>query len=73
MNKSMSFAQNTHGVAGAHVVPPESLRQQIDAVLGDIGADVVKTGMLPTAEVRIPPPLPCESILAVTSVFTKLS
>ena len=33
-------------------VPVETLRAQIDAVLGDIGADVVKTGMLLSAEVR---------------------
>lgn len=43
--------QNTHGVRGFHTVPAETLRGQIDAVLDDIGADVVKTGMLPTAEV----------------------
>lgn len=53
--------QNTHGVRGFHTVPAETLRGQIDAVLDDIGADVVKTGMLPTAEVR---PLSC----AVTSL-----
>ena len=35
-----------------HQVPLETLRGQIDAVLEDIGADVVKTGMLPTREVR---------------------
>ena len=44
--------QNTLGVMGVHVVPTESLLQQMDAVLSDIGADVVKTGMLPTAAVR---------------------
>ncbi|EIE20255.1 hypothetical protein COCSUDRAFT_2352, partial [Coccomyxa subellipsoidea C-169] len=43
--------QNTHGVRGFHTVPLQTLRGQIDAVLEDIGADVVKTGMLPTAEV----------------------
>ena len=43
--------QNTHGVMGVHVVPIESLQQQMDAVLSDIGADVVKTGMLPNAAV----------------------
>jgi hydroxymethylpyrimidine/phosphomethylpyrimidine kinase len=30
----------------------ESVKAQLDAVLLDIGADVVKTGMLPSAEVR---------------------
>lgn len=44
--------QNTLGVMGVHVVPTESLLQQMDAVLSDIGADVVKTGMLPNAAVR---------------------
>jgi hydroxymethylpyrimidine/phosphomethylpyrimidine kinase len=40
-------AQNTRGVAGVFVVPPAFLRAQIDAVMEDIGADAVKTGMLP--------------------------
>lgn len=44
--------QNTCGVMGVHVVPTDSLLQQMDAVLSDIGADVVKTGMLPNAAVR---------------------
>jgi hydroxymethylpyrimidine/phosphomethylpyrimidine kinase len=30
----------------------DSVKAQLDAVLLDIGADVVKTGMLPSAEVR---------------------
>nr|MBP6295309.1 bifunctional hydroxymethylpyrimidine kinase/phosphomethylpyrimidine kinase [Hydromonas sp.] len=30
-------AQNTCGVQGIHAIPPEMLRQQIDAVVGDIG------------------------------------
>lgn len=34
------------------MAPTEFIRRQIAAVLGDIGADVVKTGMLPTPEVR---------------------
>ena len=34
-------------------VPLSMLAGQIDAVLGDIGADVVKTGMLPSAEARM--------------------
>ncbi len=33
-------------------MPKDTLRSQIDCVLADIGADVVKTGMLPTAEVK---------------------
>ncbi len=39
-------AQNTTGVIAVHPVPVEFVRQQLDAVLGDIGADVVKIGML---------------------------
>ncbi|EFN53733.1 hypothetical protein CHLNCDRAFT_58425 [Chlorella variabilis] len=42
---------NTRGVAAVHVAPVEFIRAQMAAVLGDIGADVVKTGMLPTPEV----------------------
>ncbi|KAL2136346.1 hypothetical protein VTI74DRAFT_4178 [Chaetomium olivicolor] len=43
-------AQNTKGVYGIHLVPPEFLRKQIDAVIEDVGVDVVKTGMLGSAE-----------------------
>ena len=43
-------AQNTHGVEGVHPVPPAFLRLQIKTVLGDIGADAVKTGMLVDAK-----------------------
>ncbi|HUY45199.1 MAG TPA: bifunctional hydroxymethylpyrimidine kinase/phosphomethylpyrimidine kinase [Streptosporangiaceae bacterium] len=39
-------AQNTLGVTAIHEVPPAFVRAQIDAVLDDIGADAVKTGML---------------------------
>lgn len=39
-------AQNTTGVRAIHVVPAQMLRDQIDAVLEDIGADAVKIGML---------------------------
>jgi hydroxymethylpyrimidine/phosphomethylpyrimidine kinase len=39
-------AQNTLGVTAIHELPPAFVRAQIDAVLGDIGADAVKTGML---------------------------
>ena len=44
-------AQNTVWVQAIHVVPPAFLRQQIDAVLDDIGADAVKIGMLHVPEV----------------------
>ena len=39
-------AQNTEGVFGVLPIPPEFIRQQIEIVLDDIGADAVKTGML---------------------------
>lgn len=40
-------AQNTQGVAAIHDIPPRYVGQQIDVVLSDIGADAIKTGMLP--------------------------
>lgn len=39
-------AQNTTGVRAIHAVPPSMLRDQIDAVVEDIGVDAVKIGML---------------------------
>ena len=39
-------AQNTVGVHGIRIVPPDFIYQQIVVVLDDIGADAVKTGML---------------------------
>lgn len=42
--------QNTLGVTGAHIVPPDVVREQIIACLSDIGADAIKTGMLGSAE-----------------------
>lgn len=42
--------QNTLGVTGAHIVPPDIVRAQIIACLSDIGADAIKTGMLGSAE-----------------------
>ena len=39
-------AQNTLGVTGIHAVPVDFVAAQLDAVLGDIGADAVKIGML---------------------------
>ena len=44
-------AQNTCGVRAIHGVPPQMLRDQIDAVLEDIGADAVKIGMLHAPEI----------------------
>jgi len=39
-------AQNTLGVHGVFGTPPAFVRQQIEVVLNDIGADAIKTGML---------------------------
>jgi hydroxymethylpyrimidine/phosphomethylpyrimidine kinase len=43
--------QNTLGVFGVHPVPVEIILAQARAVLDDIGADVIKTGMLGGADV----------------------
>ena len=43
--------QNTLGVEDVHPVPVNVISAQIAAVLGDIGADAVKIGMLHSAEV----------------------
>jgi hydroxymethylpyrimidine/phosphomethylpyrimidine kinase len=39
-------AQNTMGVHAVHSVPLDFIARQIEAVMTDIGADVIKTGML---------------------------
>jgi hydroxymethylpyrimidine/phosphomethylpyrimidine kinase len=44
-------AQNTRGVTHVHVLPPDIVRAQIDAVVSDIGVDAVKTGMLANSEI----------------------
>ncbi len=44
-------AQNTQGVRAIHGVPPAMLRDQIDAVVEDIGADAAKIGMLHAPEI----------------------
>ncbi|ANP45253.1 bifunctional hydroxymethylpyrimidine kinase/phosphomethylpyrimidine kinase [Candidatus Viadribacter manganicus] len=38
--------QNTLGVTGVHAVPPEIVCAQIEAVMGDLGADAWKIGMM---------------------------
>ncbi|MBM3512799.1 MAG: bifunctional hydroxymethylpyrimidine kinase/phosphomethylpyrimidine kinase [Alphaproteobacteria bacterium] len=43
--------QNTQGVFGVHAVPNDFIARQIEAVVTDIGADVIKTGMLATSDV----------------------
>ena len=44
-------AQNTTGVQQVEYMPPELVRAQIRSVISDIGADVVKIGMLGTKEI----------------------
>ena len=44
-------AQNTCGVRAIHGVPPQMLRDQIDAVVEDIGVHAVKIGMLHAPEI----------------------
>lgn len=71
-------AQNTVGVRAVHMVPPEIVRSQIDAVFDDMPVGVVKTGMLGTSEAvsvvcealrRRPslPPLVVDPVLIATS------
>jgi hydroxymethylpyrimidine/phosphomethylpyrimidine kinase len=42
-------AQNTLGVDAVHPVPAEMILAQIDSIIGDIGVDAVKVGMVPGA------------------------
>ena len=44
-------AQNTVGVTAVHEIPTDVIAAQIDAVITDIGADAVKTGMLSSPEI----------------------
>lgn len=44
-------AQNTVGVTMIHEIPIDIIVAQIDAVLSDIGADAVKTGMLASSAI----------------------
>ncbi|HOK09109.1 MAG TPA: bifunctional hydroxymethylpyrimidine kinase/phosphomethylpyrimidine kinase [Candidatus Hydrogenedens sp.] len=39
-------AQNTIGVSAVHPIPPDIVKEQIEVVMQDIGADAIKTGML---------------------------
>ncbi|OKL57262.1 hypothetical protein UA08_07604 [Talaromyces atroroseus] len=43
-------AQNTLGVQDIHIVPAGFVQKQINAALEDVGADVVKLGMLSSAQ-----------------------
>ena len=70
-------AQNTLGVTGIYDMAPEAVAAQMDAVLGDIGADAVKTGMLSNAGIigavaaalrRVgPPPLVVDPVMVAKS------
>jgi hydroxymethylpyrimidine/phosphomethylpyrimidine kinase len=44
-------AQNTQGVRSIHGVPPAMIRDQIDAVMEDIGVHAVKIGMLHSPDI----------------------
>ncbi len=44
-------AQNTLGVSAVHQIPSDIVLAQVRAVVGDIGVDAVKVGMLGTVEV----------------------
>jgi hydroxymethylpyrimidine/phosphomethylpyrimidine kinase len=44
-------AQNSVGVQGYWELPTDAVRAQLSSVLGDIGADAVKTGMLASAAI----------------------
>ena len=44
-------AQNTIAVTAVHEIPTDMIAAQIDAVLEDIGADAVKTGMLSSSPI----------------------
>ncbi len=44
-------AQDTKDVHGVHEISPDFVRQQIEVVMRDIGADCIKTGMLHRTEI----------------------
>lgn len=44
-------AQNSVGVQGYWELPQEAVRAQLDSVLGDIGTQAIKTGMLASPEI----------------------
>lgn len=70
-------AQNSLGVQAVQPVPAEFVARQLESVLGDIGADALKCGMLANAEVvgavagsleRFPePPLVLDTVLIAKS------
>jgi hydroxymethylpyrimidine/phosphomethylpyrimidine kinase len=44
-------AQNSVGVQGYWELPPQAVQAQLESVLGDIGAQAIKTGMLASAQI----------------------
>ena len=44
-------AQNTQKVSAIHAVPTDFIAAQLDAILSDLGVDVIKIGMLHSPEV----------------------
>jgi hydroxymethylpyrimidine/phosphomethylpyrimidine kinase len=46
-------AQNSLGVQGSWELPPEAVLAQLESVLGDIGAQAIKTGMLASPELVV--------------------
>jgi Phosphomethylpyrimidine kinase len=46
-------AQNTKGVTAVSPTSTSDLRDQLDAVLSDIGTDSLKTGMIPSAHLAM--------------------
>jgi hydroxymethylpyrimidine/phosphomethylpyrimidine kinase len=44
-------AQNTTGVRAIHLIPAEHIQKSLDAVFEDMPVDVVKTGMLGSAQI----------------------
>ena len=70
-------AQNTIGVTGVHVPPPDFVAAQIDAIFGDIAVSAVKIGMLANGAVAAavadrlkahkPPFIVLDPVLAATS------
>jgi hydroxymethylpyrimidine/phosphomethylpyrimidine kinase len=70
-------AQNTLGVLDVHVPPASLVAAQIDAVFDDLAPDVVKIGMLATAEIvetvtvtlanRVGPPVVLDPVMIAAS------
>ena len=74
-------AQNTTGVTAVHEVPPEFVREQLEAIYDDIGVDAVKTGMLFSRQIidavadflsERPAPLVVDPVMVASSGATLL-